>query len=149
MVLIALFELLDGKIQIIESAKDWKEAIRISAQPLLDNDSIEERYINAMIDMCEKYDAYIVLTDLFAMPHASPESGVKKTDAALTISKEPIDFSGKLVQVLLTLASADSDSHLKALRELTKFLSDGERIGRLIRAETPGEAEKLIQEAFI
>jgi len=143
-----LLELLDGKIQIIPSAKDWKTAIRVSAQPLLDNDSIEARYVDAMIQMCEKYDAYIVLADLFAMPHASPDSGVKKMDVALTISKTPIDFIGKPVQILLALASADSHSHIYALQELSDLLEDTSKIHELIQAETVDAIADIIRKAL-
>lgn len=144
-----LVDLLADKIQIIETAEDWKHAIRISAQPLLDNDSIEERYVDAMIDMCEEHNAYIVLTDLFAMPHASPESGVKKLDLALTLSRQPIDFMGKPVQVLLALASTDKNSHIYALHDLSDLLEDTNNIYRLIECETVGDIAKIINETLV
>ncbi len=46
-------EYLAGNIQIVEEVNDWKEAIRTGARPLLENDSIEDRYIDAMIEMCQ------------------------------------------------------------------------------------------------
>ena len=139
-----LMELLNQKIQIIQTASDWKDAIRIGAQPLLDNDSIEERYVDAMIKMCEELDAYIVLADLFAMPHASPGSGAKKMDVALTIVKEAVDFIGKPVQVILTLAAVDSHSHLALLQEVASTLGDEEKILRLIQAESSDEILKIL-----
>jgi len=134
-----LLELLNQKVQIIQNATDWKEAIRISAQPLLENHSIEERYIDAMISMCEKLNAYIVLADLFAMPHASPGSGAKKMDVALTIIKEPVDFIGNPVQVMLTLAVTDSGSHLMMLQEVARIMGDAEKISQMIGANSTDE----------
>ena len=141
-----LMELLNQKIQLIESVGDWKDAIRISAKPLLDNDSIEERYIDAMISMCEQLDAYIVLADLFAMPHASPGSGAKKMDVALTIVKESVDFIGKPVNVILTLAAVDSNSHLALLQEVAETMGDGEKISRLIGAKNSDEILQILVE---
>ena len=139
-----LIELLGNKVQAKPTAKDWKEAIRISAWPLLDNDSIEEQYIDAMIKNCEEYGAYIVITNLFAIPHASPECGVKKTDAALTILKSPVDLLGKPVQVLFALASIDYSSHVDALRKLSKVLHDPSIVGKLIQTETLDDVKEVL-----
>ena len=139
-----LMDLLGQKIQIVQSFPDWKEAIRISAKPLLENDSIEERYIDAMISMCEQLDAYIVLADLFAMPHASPGSGAKKMDVALTIVKEPVDFMGKPVQVLLTLAAVDSNSHLELLQQVATTMGDPDKILQLIAANDANEILQIL-----
>ena len=140
-----LLELLQDKIQFIPSAPDWKEAIRMSAKPLLEAGSIEERYVDAMIQMCEDHNAYIVLMDLFAMPHASPDGGVNKADVALTILEEPVDFMGKPVQILLTLASSTSTSHLEMLRDVGTVLCDDSRISTLIGLKSPAEVNEFIQ----
>jgi len=139
-----LMELLEQKVQIVQEIADWKEAIRFSAQPLLEKDSIEERYIEAMISMCEQLDAYIVLADLFAMPHASPGSGAKVMDVALTIVKKPVDFMGKPVQVLLTLAAVDSNSHLQLLQQVATTMGDPEKIAQLIAANDPDEILRIL-----
>ena len=140
-----LLELLEDKIQLIPQAVDWREAIRISAKPLLEAGSIEERYVSAMIQMCEKHNAYIVLADFFAMPHASPDSGVNKADVALTIIEEPVDFLGSPVHVLLTLASTASDSHILMLQEVGELMGDDERIRTLISLKTTEDVADFIQ----
>lgn len=141
-----LMTLLGQKVQIVDAMTDWKEAIRYSAEPLLANDSIEDRYIDAMIAMCEQLDAYIVLADLFAMPHASPGSGAKKMDVALTIVKEPVDFMGKPVQVLLTLAAVDSNSHLELLQQVATTMGDPEKIAQLIAAKDTDSILQILAE---
>lgn len=37
--------LTEKKIQIVDSVSDWKQAITISAQPLLVDESINENYV--------------------------------------------------------------------------------------------------------
>jgi len=139
-----LIELLSDKIQFLEEAGDWKEAIKKSAQPLLADGSIEESYIDAMIQMCQKYNAYIVLADRFAMPHASSENGVNKMGVTLSIIKKPVDFFGKPVQILLTLASNDSQSHLSLLQEVANVLGNPFIIEQLISAERIADVSNII-----
>ncbi|WP_131019320.1 BglG family transcription antiterminator, partial [Clostridioides difficile] len=59
------------RVNIIKNVRDWKEAIKIASKPLLEDNSIEELYIENMIKSVEKYGPYIVLADRFALPHAS------------------------------------------------------------------------------
>ncbi|WP_300716523.1 PTS sugar transporter subunit IIA, partial [uncultured Brachyspira sp.] len=73
-----LKEMLNGKVQIAESVKDWQEALRIAAKPLLDAENIEARYIDSIIENVIKNGPYIVLIDGVAMPHSRPEEGVIK-----------------------------------------------------------------------
>lgn len=150
-----ILEYLIDKIQIMEKVKDWKEAIRIGAKPLLENGSIEERYIDAMIEMCQKHNAYIVLADRFAMPHASPQSGVNKMGVSLLVVREPVDFLGKPVQIILTLASIDNRSHLLLLKDVANILSDESRIEEVINAAGVSDISVILakylkeEEAFI
>ena len=139
-----LKELLGEKFQIIEEVVDWKDAIVKSAYPLLLNDSIEERYIEAMIQMCEEYNAYIVLMDYFAMPHAAPKFGSKKLDAALTIVKKPVDFLGKEVHVLLTIAFTDNQSHLALLQEVAMLMGEKKNLDALIQANDINEIAEIV-----
>lgn len=36
-------------VQVVEQAKDWREAVAISCRPLIENGSIEPRYVDAII----------------------------------------------------------------------------------------------------
>lgn len=140
-----ILEYLADKIQIVEKVDDWKGAIMIGAKPLLENHSIEDRYIDAMIEMCQKHNAYIVLADRFAMPHASHESGVNKMDVSLLVVKEPVDFLDKPVQIILTLAAIDSKSHLQLLKEVANLFSDESIIEELINAADTDEISNILE----
>ena len=56
-----LKEMLKDKIQIVDSIKDWKEALRVAAKPLLDAKNIESRYVDSIIENVNKNGPYIVL----------------------------------------------------------------------------------------
>lgn len=64
-----------GNIQIVDSVSDWKQAITLSAQPLLAKEAITEDYIKAIFNSHQKIGSYYVLAPGLAMPHARPEQG--------------------------------------------------------------------------
>ena len=70
-------------IQIGLEAKDWKEAIRIASEPLIKCDSIEEPYVENMINSVETLGPYIVIMPQFALAHAAPCEYVKKSDISI------------------------------------------------------------------
>ena len=112
-----LKEMLKEKIQIIEDAENWEEAIKISAKPLLDNNNIEYRYVDSIINNIYKYGAYIVLVDGAAMAHSRPEDGVIKMGMSFLKIKNGIDFykTENKVYLFFTLAAEDSSSHQDAM----------------------------------
>ena len=71
-----LWELLREKnIQLNIECRDWKDAIRKSAEPLLFKGYIEERYVDAMIENVLENGSYIVISKGFALPHEGFELG--------------------------------------------------------------------------
>ena len=61
----------------------WEEAVAASCQPLLDDGSIEQAYIDAVIGCVKKYGPYIVFAPNIAMPH-SQEGAVGVNDTAVS-----------------------------------------------------------------
>lgn len=141
-----IYELLSNKIQILDEAKDWKDAITKSAAPLLRDGNIEQEYVEAMIQMCEQYDAYIVIADNFALPHATSKNGVNKMGVSLTVVKKPVDFIGKPVQVMLTLAAGNDNDHIELLKEVAELMGDPSLIEQLINASSVEEIDNIIKE---
>lgn len=41
-------------VQVVDSANDWRDAIKIACNPLINNKFIEPRYIDAIIQSHEK-----------------------------------------------------------------------------------------------
>lgn len=49
-------------IQVVESATDWQDAIKIACSPLVNNKFIEPRYIDAIIKSHEKIGILCIRT---------------------------------------------------------------------------------------
>ena len=81
------------RIQFTDDKLDWREAIRLASAPLIEDGSITQNYVRAMIDSIETTGPYIVLTPGVALPHARPSEGAKKLAMAMLCSRERIYFN--------------------------------------------------------
>lgn len=123
-------------VQICDSARDWRDAIRIAVRPLEEHGYVEPRYKEEVISNVETMGPYIVIADNIALPHARPEQGVLKTQIGVTLFRQNIIFDGKDMpaRLFITLAAEDSDSHLDVLMEISELLSDEETVQKILQA---------------
>ncbi|MFD2370591.1 BglG family transcription antiterminator [Brevibacillus sp. GCM10020057] len=127
----------DECIQLKDSVRDWREAIRIASEPLLNSRSITEAYVQAMIANVEENGPYIVIAPKVALPHARPEQGVQRVGMSLLRLKQPVSFSEteqREAQLIIVLAAVDNETHLQALSQLSMMLSEENNIDSLIAA---------------
>ena len=125
------------RVTFADSAADWQEAIKQSAQPLVAEGAIEEEYIKAMIECVEEHGPYIVIAPNIAIPHAKKAEAVHETAISLLKLDQPVYFSDQdkhKAKLIFTLASADNESHLSLLQNMVDALSDEETVGRLLEA---------------
>ncbi|SJO32468.1 BglG family transcription antiterminator [Clostridioides difficile] len=123
------------RVNIIKNVRDWKEAIKIASKPLLEDNSIEELYIENMIKSIEKYGPYIVLADRFALPHASSKEGVNKLAMSLLIVEDEVDLLGKPVNIFMVLAAVDNTTHIRALASLSEMMYEEENVKLIINGD--------------
>lgn len=112
-------------IQLDVECTDWRDAIRKSAQLLLEKGYIEERYIDAMISNIEENGPYIILSPGFAVPHEGVEMGSIKVGMRLIRLKEPVNFEDEEeepVEFVCVLSAVDHKTHLKAFFNLVNML---------------------------
>ena len=98
---------------------------------LVEQESIEERYITAMIDAVKTLGPYIVIAPGIAIAHARPEDGAKKIGISLVRLKPPVEFGSKNndpVDLVFGLSALDHDSHIDVLRDLAGILQNKEII---------------------
>jgi mannitol/fructose-specific phosphotransferase system IIA component (Ntr-type) len=129
----------DKTIQIVEQLTDWEEAVKVAAHPLLVNGVIEGAYIDAMIENIKTLGAYVVIGPEVAIPHARPEMGVNQVGMSFLKLNEPVYFLNDEkypVRLLFVIAAVDNTTHLKALSQLTKLLSEKDNIKRLKEMES-------------
>jgi mannitol operon transcriptional antiterminator len=134
-----------GRIKILDSVKDWKEAIYLAAKPLEEDGSIEPAYTKAMILLVESMGPFIVLSPGIAIPHARPEAGVRWMSMSLLKVREKVYFTEeKYANLFFILASTDGNSHLELLRELSAIFSDETAYDKFMKADTVEEIHQLI-----
>ncbi|WP_439950849.1 PTS sugar transporter subunit IIA [Lacticaseibacillus pantheris] len=116
----------ESNIQVVETVKNWEEAVRLASLPLLKSGNISDEYVDNMIDSVNKNGPYMVLSDYFALMHARPGQGVKKLGMSLLVLKHETDLRGKPVKIFLVLAATDNQSHLESLQQIMGiFMDDG------------------------
>ena len=127
----------------------WEEAIKLSSSPLIKKKYIEDSYVEAIIENVHKFGAFIDLGQGIAIPHARPENGVNQLGMTLLKLSKPVyllDDSDHGVDIIITLAAIDNQTHLKALSQLTRILSDSEKLKILTEAKTKEDILSLIKE---
>lgn len=135
-----LKEYLENNIHFSSEVSDWKQGIKQSAQPLLDNGVVEPRYIEAMIQNVIDNGNYIIIIPEVAIPHARHEYGAIKTGISFLKLDKPVQFPGENpVYLFFALASETSDGHLDLLAELGEVLSNPDKVEELKQAKTTSE----------
>lgn len=137
-------ELLESNIQILPQVDSWEEAIKIASRPLLEKGYIEPRYIDTMISKVNELGFYIVLSEDVAMPHSRPEDGVLRMGMSLLKLDTPAKFGNNNIQIIITLAAKDNESHIDALTNLVELLNDDEKIEKIKLAKTNQEILEII-----
>ncbi|QMS85123.1 BglG family transcription antiterminator [Candidatus Xianfuyuplasma coldseepsis] len=141
-------ELLTAKTIILQDhVKTWEDAIWLSAKPLLESNSIEERYVEKVIDNVHEMGPYIGIAPDVAISHARPEDGVHHLGISLLLLQQPVYLANrddKPVRIMITLASPDSEIHLTALQQLSGMLMGG--LDQLLAATSKQDILQLVDQ---
>lgn len=144
-----ILDLLTTRMVQTGSAADWREAIRIAAQPLVDKQYVEPRYVEAMIRHVEELGPYIIVAPQVAIPHGRPDEGVHRLGMSLLRLEQSVPFSpdhSHDVGLVIVIATVDQESHLKALSDLTRILSVKEQRAALLQATSVGDLLHLLDQ---
>lgn len=134
-------------IQIVDSVSDWKQAIRLSAQPLLAKETITEEYVEAIFNSHQELGPYYVLAPGLAMPHARPEQGAIKNGLSLLHIKRGVSFNAEEndpIYVVIMLCALSGDEHINMITALAEIFSDDERLSALLKASTMETIQTVI-----
>lgn len=119
--------LTDTHIQIRHDITDWRQAIAVSAEPLLVEKIIEPVYVTAIFTQHEKLGAYYVLAPGIAMPHARPEEGANELGLSLLVLPDGVLFNSvdnDPVYSIVMLSAPDKHSHIELISELAELFSN-------------------------
>ncbi|MFA5612321.1 MAG: PTS sugar transporter subunit IIA [Anaerolineaceae bacterium] len=128
--------------------KDWEDAVREAGRLLVEDEAVEPRFVQAMIEVVKEFGPYIVLAPGFAMPHAKAEAGSIKTSLSLITLAEPVEFGNPEndpVYVVAALTAKDHDEHIGALSQLADVLANDGVVEEIAAAETEDEILKIVQ----
>ncbi len=131
-----------SRIRVKVPARSKKEVIQAAGELLLHDGCVEEGYIDAMQQMAETFNSYIVIMPGVAMPHARPEAGAKQAAFAIMTLASPVVFGhpeNDPVRFVVALSAPDRSSHLLAVRQLSKLLCDEEAMQQIFDAQSPQE----------
>ena len=135
-------------IQVNAQANDWKQAVQIATQPLIENGAVEPRYLDKIIEGTKNLGPYYVIAPGFAMPHARPEDGVNKMSLSLTTLKEEVRFGSEdndPVKFMITLAATDSTSHIEAIVGMTELLENEADVTAITAADNIDDILNIIR----
>ena len=133
-------------VRIIDSVRDWKDAVRISLKPLEDGGYVEPRYAENVIKDTIELGPYYVLTDDVALIHARPEEGAIKKQLAVTLVHQPVVFNETSfpVRILFALAAEDSTSHIEVIKMLANFCMDESRVAAVTECTEPSDIYQIL-----
>ena len=137
-----------GHIQLDVDCSDWRDAVKKSAQKLLELGYIEDRYVDAMIANIEENGPYVVLSPGFAVPHEGLEQGSVKVGMNLIRLKTPVRFGDEEldpVEFVCCLSAVDHKTHLKAFFNLVNMLKNEAFKQQLHMCGSPEEAAAIIE----
>lgn len=130
----------------------WQEAVRLSAESLVADGSVDADYYQQIVACIEKYGPYVVFEHNVAMPHTQENAeGAHKTGIGFMVSEKMIDFGEdedgekKEANLFFTLSSTNPDEHMNNIQQLSEIFMNEALLDALAAARTPEdilEAEK-------
>jgi transcriptional antiterminator/mannitol/fructose-specific phosphotransferase system IIA component (Ntr-type) len=120
-----------SRIQVLHRVSDWRSALTIASQPLIDEKVITDQYIEAMIANVEYYGPYIVIAPYLALGHALPSDGVNALGVSILKLQEDVFFEDRPVSVVMILAPIDKRSHLGIMKDIMDLFNDSQFVSSL------------------
>lgn len=135
-------------IRIENKSCSWEEAIKMSANLLIENGYASELLIDKIIQSTLKNGPYYILCPKLALAHAEIGDHIYKTGISLVIFKEPIKFSNEEkhnVNLLFTLVTTSSDDHMDKIMKFAELFSNKNFVDKLILSNDINEIKKMLK----
>ena len=103
----------------VDSFDSWQDSIYGAAQPMVADGTLDNQYLDKIIENVNTYGPYFIIMPDVAMPHSTlGGTGVYKTAIGFCKVKEPVVFDPndetKNARLFFTLAAVDNEQHLRA-----------------------------------
>lgn len=136
-------------VQVVDGDDlSWEDAIRKAAKPLVDNGTVGDDYVEAMIDVVKDKGPYINIGPNIALAHSRPRPSVKRIGLSLMKTNQPVNLVSDEhpVKLWFVLAATDSNSHLKVIQELSTVLMDADRTKKLLAATSVDDVLAILKD---
>lgn len=137
---------LGNRIAVVDCAQDWKDAIRLSVEPLIADRLADPCYLDGIYKNLAQNGDYIIIAPGVAIPHARPENGARGTGFSMIKLNKPVTFSeGENVTLLVALVASGSDAHVDMLSELSDIFLDDDLMERIKNAASTQALEEILK----
>ena len=130
--------------KFVDSVESWQEGVRLSAESLVADGSVDADYYKQIVACIEKYGPSVVFEHYVAMPHSQENaSGVHKTGIGFMRVKEEVSFGKdedgeeKVAKLFFTLAACNPEEHLNNIQQLMGVFCNEDLLDALMAANTP------------
>ncbi|MBU7496045.1 PTS mannitol transporter subunit IIA [Lactiplantibacillus pentosus] len=134
-------------VQVVEGTDmDWQQAIKLAAEPLLSNKTIEKEYVSEMLNVVKSEGPYINIGPKIALAHSRPAGNVHKIGLSILKTNHSINLvnNDHPVNLWFVLAAVDNNSHLAVIKELMELLTDKTAVADMLNATNESEILKII-----
>lgn len=128
----------NNSIVFHDSAKDWKEAVYFSIEPLIKNNVCTLEYYESIIESTQKYGPYYILCPLVAMPHGEIGKGVLENGVSICILNNGVIFGeNQEIKILVCLCAKDATIHTAvALPQIAALFEQTENVEKIMSLKT-------------
>lgn len=130
--------------RFVDHVPSWQEAVRLSAESLVTDGSVDADYYEQIVRCITKYGPYVVFEHEVAMPHSQENaSGVHKTGIGFMRVKDAVSFGldedgeERFARLFFTLAACNPNEHLDNIQQLMEVFCNEPLLDALIAANTP------------
>lgn len=130
--------------------EDFNSAIKLSGKYLIDNNCIDERYVESCLTREKKYPTGLLLQSGLgvAIPHGNPEF-IKADSICILKLQKPIIFNRmddpeeKVEVSIIFHLAVNGNTHLALLKSLVKAIQDEEFINKITNGDN-GSIQKIM-----
>lgn len=143
----ALPPLADRAIVLQARADDWRDAVRLAGDALVDSGCATAEYTDAMIRMVDDHGPYIVIAPGLALAHARPGPEVRRDGLSVVTLHTPVAFGhahNDPVRVVVGLAVHAPDAHLTSVAALANVFNDSSAIVAIADATTRDDVRAIL-----
>lgn len=127
----------------------WEQSVAAACQPLIEDGSISDEYIESIISSINKFGPYVVIAPNICIPHAQAGGpGVYKSSISMMVTQEAVAFepgnSERDARLFFVLAANDPQEHLNNLVKLVDMLSDDLLVEKLLNVKNLEDLKQFI-----